>query len=68
MCVCVNAHASALTEEAQGRESTINWATWISHAELMRLKCVEQQHWEGFADQHTHTNTLSCWSSPYRVK
>lgn len=26
-----------------GGKSTINWATWISHAVLMRLKCVEQQ-------------------------
>lgn len=39
--------ACVLTEEALGRESTINWATWISHAELMRLKRVEQEHWEG---------------------
>lgn len=50
--VCV--FARALNEEAQGRESTINWATWISHAQLMRLKCVEQRRREGIAD-HTQT-------------
>ena len=53
MCV----HACALIEEAQGRESTINWATWISHAELMRLKCVEQHRQEGISD-HTHKHTV----------
>ncbi len=55
VAVCVCAHAHALIEEALGRESTINWATWISHAQLMRLKCVEQQRREGIAD-HTHTH------------
>lgn len=31
---------------AQGRGGAINWATWISHAELMRLKCVGRQRRE----------------------
>ncbi len=56
VAVCVCAHACALIEEALGRESTINWATWINHAKLMRLKCVERQRREGIAD-HTHTKT-----------
>lgn len=58
LCVCMPVHSCALIEEAQGRESTINWATWISHAKLMRLKCVERQHWEGIAD-HRHSLSLS---------
>ena len=40
---------------AQGRGGAINWATRISHAELMRLKCVgRQRRGEGIAD---HTNS-----------
>lgn len=43
--------ACALIDEAQGREHAINWATWIGHAELTRLKCVEQQREECDADR-----------------
>lgn len=41
--MCVHLHACALVDEAQGREHTINWAAWIGHAELTRLKWVERQ-------------------------
>lgn len=51
VCVCVCLHASALIDEAQGREHAIKWATWMFHAALTRLKCVEQQREECEADR-----------------
>lgn len=44
-------HACALIDEAWGREHAINWATWIGHAELTRLKYVELQHKECDGDR-----------------
>lgn len=49
MRACV--HACALIDEAWGREHAINWATWIGHAELTRLKYVELQHKECAGDR-----------------
>lgn len=49
--ICVHVHGCAVIVEAQCGESAINWATRISHAELMRLICVKQRCQEDNVDQ-----------------
>lgn len=66
VCVCV--HACALIEEAQGREHAINWATWIDHAELTRLKCVELHREECHANHALAFTIIAKGSLFFRLR